>query len=243
MWPHRLHILAPLTELTGHGPFVWTDRQQQAFDTMRLLLAEDVLLCYPNHNLPFHLYTDASDYQLGAVIMQEDLPVAYFSRKLSVAQRNYTTIEKELILIVETLREFCTMLFGADIHIHTDHRNLTFTNLTLQRVLRWRLFLEEFAPTFHCVKGSDNVIADTLSRLPIAPDDPFDEGSPSLGKSVDVNDDVASFSITMDDSEMLECFLHHPDPNEIVFPFDYARLQHQQFDDFSLQHARAMHPE
>ena len=75
MWPHRADILAPLTELTGKGPFIWTDRQQCAFDQMQSLLAEDVLLRYPDHNLPFHIYTDASDYQLGSVIQQEDIPV------------------------------------------------------------------------------------------------------------------------------------------------------------------------
>ena len=106
MRPHYLHILAPLTKLTGHGPFVWTDRQQHAFDQMRALLAKDVLLHYPDHNLPSHIYTDASDYQLGAVIQQIDQPVAYNSCKLSTMQCNYTTIEKKLLSIVETLREF-----------------------------------------------------------------------------------------------------------------------------------------
>ena len=108
---------------------------------MKAAMAQYVMIRYPDHNLPFHVYTDASDFQLGAIIMQNGAPVAFYSRKLNAAQRNYSIIAKELLSIVETLREYSTMLFGCkELHIHTDHCNLTFNKLTSQRVIRWRLF-------------------------------------------------------------------------------------------------------
>ena len=172
MFPHRSHILAPLTDLTkGAGPrkrkITWKKEHQTAYDEMKALISADVLLRYPDHNLPFHVYTDASDLQLGAVILQQGAPVAYYSRKLNAAQRNYTTIEKELLSIVETLKEYRTMLYGCpELHIYTDHKNLTYHRLSSQKVMRWRLFIEDYQPQFHYVKGSDNAIADALSRLP-----------------------------------------------------------------------------
>ncbi len=109
MWPSCAHILKPLTNQSGlkkRAPIKWTDDMQQAFDKMRLLMAADALATYPNHNKRFDIYTDASDFQLGACIIQEGRPVAYFSQKLNKSQKNYTTMEKKMFSIIATLKEF-----------------------------------------------------------------------------------------------------------------------------------------
>ena len=90
---------------------------------------------------------------MGSAIIQQRRPVAYFSKTLTGAQMNYTTMEKELLAIVTTLKEFRSTLLGADITVYTDNKNLTFENLQTQRVIRWRLYLEKFGPKLVYFKG------------------------------------------------------------------------------------------
>ena len=107
--------------------------------------------------------------QLDAAIFQNNKPVAFYSRKLNSAQRNYTVGEKELLSIVETLKEFRTMLYGCpNITVYTDHKNYTFSKFSTQRVMRWRLILEDYGVKFQYIKGVNNTLADALSRLPLA---------------------------------------------------------------------------
>jgi hypothetical protein len=87
MFPRHSHPLTPLTLLTGKSPFIWTNAQQKAFDILKAMIIKDCLVRYPDHDKSFQIYTDASDYQLGAEIMQDGAPVAYYSPKLADSQK------------------------------------------------------------------------------------------------------------------------------------------------------------
>jgi hypothetical protein len=100
MWKGRSHVLAPLTELASKKkPFQWKEEEQKAFELIKKIMSRATLLSFPDFSKPFHIYADASDYQLGSVIMQDGKPLAFYSRKLNNAQRNYTTGEQELLSI------------------------------------------------------------------------------------------------------------------------------------------------
>ena len=118
------------------------------------------------------IHTDASDKQLGAVIAQEGKPIVFYSRRLTSVQEKYTVTERELLAIVETLKEFRSILLGQKIAVHTDHQNLTYKNFNTDRVMRWRLILEEYGPDLRYIQGEKNVVADALSRLEMTEDNP-----------------------------------------------------------------------
>ena len=211
MWKQRSHILAPLTDLVGLGKkkIKWESKHQESFDRIKKVLAKETILNYPKFDRPFDIHTDASDRQLGAVISQDGKPLAFYSRKLSSAQRNYTTTEQELLSIVETLKEFRNILLGQIIKVHTDHKNLVHESelKTSQRVMRWRLLLEEFGPEIVYIKGPKNVVADALSRLP---------------KQGDIVDDV-------------EAILPFASKDEGIFPIQLQLIQNSQSKDRSLR--------
>ena len=105
-------------------------------------------MVYLNYSRDFEIYTNASSKQFGSVITQGSRQLAFFSRKLSTAQQKYSVTKLELLVIVETLKEFKGMLWGQRLKIYTDHKNLIqdALGLTSDRVYRWRLLLKEYGP-------------------------------------------------------------------------------------------------
>ena len=166
MWFRRSHILAPLAALTSNSTkWVWGPKQVAAFRMAKRVIAKETILAYPDFSKPFTIHTDASHYQLGGVISQDGKPIAFYSRKLNDAQTRYTTTERELLSIVETLKAYRNVLLGHKIVVHTDHKNLVYKTFNTERVMRWRLLIEEFGPEFRYIKGEHNIVADVLSRL------------------------------------------------------------------------------
>ena len=105
MWVHRSDLLAPLSKLTSTNvPWKWTEVEQKAFEKVKKIISKETLLSFPDFSKPFEIHTDASHTQLGAVVSQDNKPIAFYSRKLNPAQTRYTTTERELLSIVEILK-------------------------------------------------------------------------------------------------------------------------------------------
>ena len=124
------------------------------------------MLTYPNATKPFVLYTDASDYAIGAILMQEDKATSCFSQKLTPPQRNYTVTNKELLAVYEGLKFHHNLIYGCDVTVMTDHKNLTHesTQHTSQRVLCQQVTIDqEYGAKIVYYEGTLNTGADGLS--------------------------------------------------------------------------------
>jgi hypothetical protein len=185
LWARWSDMLAPLTSLVGEcgqtkstrakgtekAPWHWDEVHQRAFNHVKAKIAKDVVLAYPDYSKVFEIYTDASSKQLGAVITQDNKPIAFFSWKISDMQRKYSVTKIELLAKVETLKEFKGMLWGQQIKVFTDHANLMrdALGLTSDRVYQLRLLLEEYGPKIVYIKGIHNTVADAVLQLEYDP--------------------------------------------------------------------------
>jgi len=169
-------LACPLFNLTKKDvPFYWDQGEEQAFRNLQSALTIALVLMLLDHDKPFMLITDASNYATGTILEQEDAfgcshPVAYFSKLLQPAECNYKIHDKELLAIIHSLKHFCHYLQGNKHHtkIFSDHANLQYfttrQTLTCQQ-LWWSLFLATYNFIIIPKPGKLNK-ADTLSRCP-----------------------------------------------------------------------------
>ncbi|CAN6691851.1 unnamed protein product [Malus baccata var. baccata] len=152
--------------------FEFTKECTESFKQLKELLTTAPIIVPPDWSLPFELMCDASDYALGAVLGQrkDKRPhvIYYASRTLNDAQLNYSTTEKELLAVVFALDKFQSYLIGTKVIFFTDHAALKYLLTKKEakpRLIRWILLLQEFDIEIRDKKGSENVVADHLSRM------------------------------------------------------------------------------
>ena len=126
--PNYAHIAVPLTDLTRKGQpnkLKWETTHENAFQTLKARLVKPPILQLPDAAKQFVLRTDASEAGLGAILMQENErllhPIAFASRKLNKAEKNYSAIERECLAIIWAVKKFDFYLFGRSFLIETDH--------------------------------------------------------------------------------------------------------------------------
>jgi hypothetical protein len=163
-------IAKPLTFLLKKDTkFNWTDKCEDTFVELKKCLINPPLLKYPDWKKGnFNLMTDASQFAIGAVLEQDDHPIAYASRTLNTAEINYSVIQKELLAIVWAVKYFRPYLYGQKFTITTDHRPLTYLfgiKDASSQLMHWRLQLSEYDYDIIYRKGSEHSNADCLSRI------------------------------------------------------------------------------
>ena len=175
-------ILAPLCDLLkGHTkrrdrtPIVWTDELRTAHRLAKSSLVNYVRLVHPRANAPLRLTTDASDIAAGGVLEQADQdgeyePIGFFSEKFTETQQRWTPFDRELHAIALGIEKFEHLLEGRDFVVRTDHKPLvplkpgTGKKRALDRRNRAIEYVLQFNPTIQHISGTENVVADCLSR-------------------------------------------------------------------------------
>ncbi|UYV83545.1 hypothetical protein LAZ67_23001432 [Cordylochernes scorpioides] len=152
----------------------WTKEAEVQFEKCKQALANTALLAYPDTELPISLCTDASDRAVGSVLQQLDnnnwKPIAFFSKKLNPAQCNYSTYDRELLAIYLSIKFFKHLLEAREFTILTDHKPLIYAfkqknEKASPKQLRHLQYISQFTTDIKYIKGTDNIVADALSRV------------------------------------------------------------------------------
>jgi hypothetical protein len=221
-------VAAPLTALLHTGAkFEWSEPQQKAFDELKQAVTKQPVLILPDLDQPFVVTTDASGYAVGATLSQDrgagQQPIAFLSKKMLPAEKNYAVHEQELLAIIIALREWRHYLHGNAfcIRVLTDHHSLQWLRTQPQlsvRQARWLEAIAEFDFKIEYQEGKKNVVADGLSRRPDHREDTHalaDKthlmSASSLQVSTSLTDDVAAhYNSDSDCQAILAKPLEHP---------------------------------
>jgi hypothetical protein len=168
-------ITAPLNELKKkESPWKWETEQQEAFEKLKKTITEEPVLAMPRDEGDLRVEVDASGVGIGGVLSQEQdghwRPLAFHSRTMTPAERNYQIYDKELLAVREALKTWRHYLLDAKepFEIWTDHKNLEYFKKPQQlngRQARWHLDLQAYNFKLKHIPGKTNTKADILSRI------------------------------------------------------------------------------
>ena len=172
-------VVSPLYDLLRkEKEFKWTKKCANAFEEIKTRMASHEVLMYYDPSLPIKVTCDASPTGIGAVIAHvlavgSDRPIAFTSRALSKAERNYSQLDKEALAIANAVKAFHQYVYGRHFTLETDHKPLIhifgdkkgIPQMAASRLQRWSVFLSRYNYKIQFIKGTDNVAADCLSRL------------------------------------------------------------------------------
>jgi hypothetical protein len=170
---HLAHFATPLHAVVHREPFSWTEEEEKAFAALKLLLTCALVVQPPDWNREFHVFVDVSNIAIGSVLMQiydKNLfrPIYYASRRLSKAERNYSTTEREALGMIYNVTKFRHYLLGKWFTFHVHHLALVYlvskASLT-GKLARWTLLLQEYEFDIVHRPGAQHAVADYLSRV------------------------------------------------------------------------------
>ena len=152
--------------------FDFDESCRTTFEEIKSILVSSPIMLTPDRSNEFEIMCDVSDYAMGAVLGQRTKKIFkaiyYVSKTFNEAHENYSTAEKEMLVMVFSCEKFRPYILGSHVVIHTDHAVIKYLMVKKDaklRLIRWVLLLQEFDLEIKDKKGSDNVIADHLSRL------------------------------------------------------------------------------
>lgn len=180
--PQAAKYQAPLidaitvTNSKGASPFPWSPELHQCFEECKKSLSSATLLSHPDSDAQLALFTDASGTHIGACLQQrrseksEWQPLAYFSRKLSDKQKEWPAYYRELLAVYEAVQHFRHILTAHSVTIFTDHKPLIHAFSQRREKLppsqlNQLTFISQFTTDIRHIKGIDNIVADTMSRV------------------------------------------------------------------------------
>lgn len=172
-----LHLYLHNAKKKDRSTINWTEAANKSFEACKVAIQNAALLAHPSHDATLAIFSDASDLSAGAVLQQflnqKWQPLGYFSKKFSDAQRNYSTFDRELLAIYMAIKYFRKMFEGRNLIIFTDHKPLTYvlqkspSASETPRRARQLIFISEFTTDIRHISGSQNIVADALSRVPV----------------------------------------------------------------------------